>query len=229
MELDTGATTTLLVPEGTVTRDALPNLADYDLIVGNLSGGKDSWLMQSLLMNAAREAGVEDRVWTFHATLGPMEWPGVTYEGQYYPSVSELAAQQSLASGVPAERHIEATKMTLGDNPQPYDLLTYIAAYGRFPRLGTRFCTKGFKEQVEEAAFTPVINDLKVSLGLASKPTAIKLTRPVRRLKSLGLRSDESRDRAKRSGQCCADCSNGFAVKCLDSTASRGGSRRMVP
>ncbi|MCQ9179067.1 phosphoadenosine phosphosulfate reductase [Streptomyces sp. IBSBF 2953] len=190
--------TALVVPDNTVTRDQLPNLADYDLIVGNLSGGKDSWLMQSVLMDAARAAGVADRVWTFHATLGPLEWPGVEYGGQYYPSVSELAAQQSAASGVPAERHIEATKLTLDDDPEPYDLLTYIAAYGCFPRLGTRYCTKAFKEQVEDASFTPIINGLKVKLGLATKPNAVKLTRRVRRLKSLGLRSDESRDRAAR-------------------------------
>ncbi|MCX4573282.1 hypothetical protein OHB41_08825 [Streptomyces sp. NBC_01571] len=220
--------TALVVPDNTVTRDQLPNLADYDLIVGNLSGGKDSWLMQSVLMDAARAAGVADRVWTFHATLGPLEWPGVEYGGQYYPSVSELAAQQSAASGVPAERHIEATKLTLDDDPEPYDLLTYIAAYGCFPRLGTRYCTKAFKEQVEDASFTPIINGLKVKLGLATKPNAVKLTRRVRRLKSLGLRSDESRDRAARSGQCCAGCISRAAEKCLDTTASARCSCRIV-
>ncbi|MFJ1837959.1 phosphoadenosine phosphosulfate reductase [Streptomyces sp. NPDC088175] len=186
------------IPVGTVTRAHVPNLADYDVISGNLSGGGDSWAMQCLLMDAAREAGVENRVYTFHATLGPLEWPEVEYGGQRFPSAAELAAQQSAASGVPAERHLERRKLTQDTEPAPHDLLTYIAEYGRFPRIGMRFCTKAHKESLEETAFTPVLNELKVPLGLARTPTAIKLTRPVRRLKVLGLLGEESRDRAAR-------------------------------
>ncbi|TQE33208.1 phosphoadenosine phosphosulfate reductase [Streptomyces ipomoeae] len=186
------------IPDGTVTRGPVPILADYDIISGNLSGGGDSYAMQHVLMAAAREAGVDDRVWTFHATLGPAEWPALDFEGTHYPSAAGLAALQSQFTGVPGERHLQRTKLTDGPEPEPYDLLTYIAAYGRFPRLGTRFCTRQFKEAIEEAAFTPVINERKVSLGLARTPTAVKLTRPVRRLKVLGLLGEESRDRAAR-------------------------------
>lgn len=184
----------------TVTKGPIPDLTQYDLITGNLSGGKDSWLMQCLAMHEAREAGVEDRFYTFHATLGAFEWPSVQIGAVIFPSVSTLAALQSSASGLPADRHLERTKLTQDDNPAVYDLLTYVAAYGRFPRLNTRYCTKAFKEQLEEAAMTPIINDKKVALGLAHTPTARKLLRPVRRLKVLGLRSDESRDRAARPG-----------------------------
>ncbi|WP_331762447.1 phosphoadenosine phosphosulfate reductase (plasmid) [Streptomyces sp. NBC_01527] len=182
----------------TVTDGPTPDLTQYDVVTINLSGGKDSWITACLAMEAARAAGVSERVYTFHATLGCLDWPAVQIGGQTYPSVSTLAALQSSTSGVPTTRHLERTKTTLDDEPVTYDLLTYIAAYGRFPRKGTRFCTKGFKEQVEEAAMTPVINELKVPLGLAASPTAIKLVRPIRRLKVLGLRSDESRDRAAR-------------------------------
>lgn len=182
----------------TITAGPIPDLTQYDVITGNLSGGKDSWLMECLMMQEARDAGVADRVYTFHATLGALEWPSVQVGTDIFPSVSSLAALQSSASGIPEDRHLERTKMTLDDAPAVYDLLTYIAAYGRFPRLGTRFCTKAFKEQLEEAAMTPIINNLKVTLGLAHTPTARKLARPIRRLKVLGLRSDESRDRAER-------------------------------
>ncbi|MFJ2629563.1 phosphoadenosine phosphosulfate reductase [Streptomyces sp. NPDC087532] len=182
----------------TITEGPVPDLTQYDVITNNLSGGKDSWLMACLAMQEAREADVEERVYSFHATLGALEWPSVQVGTEIFPSVSTLAALQSSASGLPTDRHLESTKMTQDDTPTVYDLLTYVAAYGRFPRLGTRFCTKAYKEQLEEAAMTPIINQLKVTLGLASTPTARKIDRPIRRLKVLGLRSDESRDRAER-------------------------------
>ncbi|WP_042422341.1 phosphoadenosine phosphosulfate reductase [Streptacidiphilus anmyonensis] len=186
-------------PVGTVTRAPAPDLADYDVISVNLSGGGDSFAAVHELMGAAQAAGVADRVWTFHATLGPADWPDVhDGAGRLHPGAAGMAAAQSLFCGVPAGRHLVGTKLTTGPEPVVYDLLTYTAAYGRFPRLGTRYCTRQFKEAVEEAAFTPVINQLKVTLGLAGAPTAVKLRRPVRRLKVLGLRAEESRARAER-------------------------------
>ncbi|MFB7378076.1 phosphoadenosine phosphosulfate reductase [Kitasatospora purpeofusca] len=173
----------------TITPGPVPDLTDYDIICGNLSGGADSRAMQHALMEAAEAAGVADRVWTFHASLGPMEWPSVTYGGRRYASVAELAAQQSSESGVPRERHMERTKMRDdgAGGQEPYDLLTYVALYGRFMRLGTRYCTKGFKEQLEESSHTPEVQRLRPVLG-----------RPVRVLKVLGLRGEESRDRSRR-------------------------------
>ncbi|MQS17505.1 hypothetical protein F7Q99_36300 [Streptomyces kaniharaensis] len=115
----------------TITPGPVPDLTHYDIICGNLSGGADSRVMQYLLMEAARAVGVADRMWTFHATLGPVEWPGVTFGGRRYPSMSELAARQSRESGVLRSRH-ERTKTTndgVGGN-EPQDLLTHIAAYG---------------------------------------------------------------------------------------------------
>ncbi|MFI5798054.1 acyl-CoA dehydrogenase family protein [Streptomyces sp. NPDC051677] len=48
-------------------------------------------------------------------------------------------------------------------------------------------------------------------------------------LDKMGIRTQDTVELAFDSGQCCADCINGFAVKYLDSTASRGQPRRMVP
>lgn len=70
-------------------------------IVINLSGGKDGVIAGAKAMDAARRAGVADRVWTAHASLGPMEWPAVTVDGVRWPSASELAAQHSQILGVP--------------------------------------------------------------------------------------------------------------------------------
>ncbi len=66
-------------------------------IVINLSGGKDGLVAGVIAMDAARQAGVADRVWTAHASLGPMEWPSVSVDGVRWPSASELAAQHSQA------------------------------------------------------------------------------------------------------------------------------------
>ncbi|MFG2845935.1 phosphoadenosine phosphosulfate reductase [Kitasatospora sp. NPDC048296] len=173
----------------TITPGPVPDLADYDIICGNLSYGADSRAMQHVLMEAARAAGVADRVWTFHATLGPMEWPSVTVRGRRHASVAELAARQSRESGVPRSRHLELAKMRDdgAGGQEPYDLLTYTALYGRFMRLNTRYCTKGFKEQLEETSHTPEVRRLRPLLG-----------RPVRVLKVLGLRGEESASRAQR-------------------------------
>jgi len=68
----------------------------------------------------------------------------------------------------------------------PHSLLTEIAAYGRFPRRGSRYCTKCAKDSVVSAAWTPFVTQRRKELG-----------RPVRILKVMGLRRDESRDRSK--------------------------------
>ncbi|MCT9093463.1 phosphoadenosine phosphosulfate reductase [Streptomyces sp. ASQP_92] len=164
-----------------------PDLASYDLIAPQLSGGNDSALTMWLLMNAARAAGVTERVRSFHACLGPLDWPSVTYQGTVWPGVAELAALQSTAFGLPAGQHTQVTR-TLpgpGGSRMPHSLLTEIAAYGRFPRMGSKFCTKAAKESVVSMAWTPYVTEMSRELG-----------RPVRILKVQGHRRDESRLRS---------------------------------
>ncbi|WP_406719098.1 hypothetical protein OHA53_00060 [Streptomyces althioticus] len=62
--------------------------------------------------------------------------------------MSELAALQSAAFGVPADRHVEVTRTMTGPDGtrMPHSLLTEIAAYGRFPRKGSPYCRKTAKE-----------------------------------------------------------------------------------
>ncbi|MEU3901656.1 phosphoadenosine phosphosulfate reductase [Streptomyces sp. NPDC045251] len=166
-----------------------PDLTSYDLLAPQLSGGKDSAVMMAVFMEAARAAGVEDRVISYHSSLGVLEWPPVVFDGVRYPGVSELAALQSAASGVPADRHVEVTR-TLpgpGGTRMPHSLLTEIAAYGRFPRTGSPYCRKAAKEGVVSSAWTPMVSRRSRELG-----------RPLRILKVLGLRSDEGADRKKR-------------------------------
>jgi hypothetical protein len=126
-------------------------------IVINLSGGKDGPVAGLIAMNAARQAGVADRVWTAHASLGPMEWPAVTVDGVRWPSASELAAQHSQALGVPPERHVEVRRSREVDGERvPFDLLTFIAERGDWPWLGrARTCTGPWKTKMVYQAFTP--------------------------------------------------------------------------
>ncbi|MFF8717550.1 hypothetical protein ACF07T_40060 [Streptomyces sp. NPDC015184] len=167
-----------------------PDLASYDLLAPQLSGGKDSAVTMAVFMEAAQAHGVADRVVSYHASLGVLEWPAVVFDGVRYPGVSELAALQSSAFGVPANRHVEVSRTMPGPHGTlvPHSLLAEIAAYGRFPRMGSPYCRKHAKESVISSAWTPLVRDLRRELG-----------RPVRILKIMGLRSDEGPDRRKRA------------------------------
>ncbi|MEU6338638.1 hypothetical protein ABZ839_30225 [Streptomyces cellulosae] len=117
-------------------------MTSYDLLAPQLSGGKDSAVMMFVFMEAARAAGVADRVVSYHSSLGVLEWPPVVFGSIRYPGVSELAALQSAAFGMPADRHLEVTRMMPGPDGtrMSHSLLTEIAAYGRFPRMGSPYC-----------------------------------------------------------------------------------------
>lgn len=176
-----------------------PDLAAYDLLAPQLSDGKDSAVMMAVFMEAARAAGVADRVISYHSSLGVLEWPSVVFDGIRYPGVSELAALQSAAFGVPNDRRREVTRTMPGPDGtrMPHSLLTEIAAYGRFPRMGSPYCRKSAKESVVSSAWTPIVSTLRR-----------ELVRPVRILKVVGLRSDEGPDRKKRSKGCPAICAS---------------------
>lgn len=53
-----------------------PDLATYDLILVNSSGGKDSAASLAYTVQRAEEAGVRNRLVVVHADLGAVEWPG---------------------------------------------------------------------------------------------------------------------------------------------------------
>ncbi|MEU1600346.1 hypothetical protein ABZ468_48265 [Streptomyces sp. NPDC005708] len=146
--------------------------------------------MVAVFMEAARTADVADRVVSYHCSLGVLEWPSVVFDGMRYPGVPELAALQSAAFGVPADRHLKVTRTMPGPDGTriPHNLLTEIAAYGRFPRMGSPYCRKSAKESVVSAAWTPIVRQLGRELGW-----------PVRILKAMRLRSDEGPDRKKRA------------------------------
>ncbi|MGW3426119.1 phosphoadenosine phosphosulfate reductase [Streptomyces phaeochromogenes] len=170
--------------------DPVEYAATRHRIVINLSGGKDGLRAGAMAMDFARQAGAADRVWTAHASLGPMEWPAVTVDGVRWPSASELAAIHSRALGVSPERHIEVqrTREVNGERV-PFDLLTFIAERGDWPWLGrARTCTGPWKTKMVYGAFTPQVRSLRRDLG-----------GPVLIANVLGLRAEESPDRRNRA------------------------------
>ncbi|MFG2961399.1 phosphoadenosine phosphosulfate reductase [Streptomyces sp. NPDC048291] len=166
--------------------DLVPD--EVDIYILNLSGGKDGPRAAALALDTARAAGVEDRVYTIHASLGPLEWPAVTVDGIRYPGSSELAALHSRALGVPPERHIEVRRTReLEGERVPYDLLTYIAERGDWPWKGVLPCRSDWKTGPIYGAFSSMVRDRKKRLG-----------RPTVCANVLGIRADESADRKKR-------------------------------
>ncbi|HEX6359477.1 hypothetical protein [Actinophytocola sp.] len=162
-----------------------PDLTTYDAMFVNVSG-KDGRAALAVISEEAARRGVADRVWTVHADLGLIEWPGVTVNGTYWPSNRELVAAESAAYGVPPERHIVTWRTVTEDGgPRPQSLLEYIARRRMFPDPARRYCTSDVKVSKIEVSMTPILRELKRALR-----------RPVRVLEVTGMRAEESASRA---------------------------------
>lgn len=113
-------------------------LADYDWVIVNSSGGKDSQTaLRFVMAQAAAEGFPAARVTVAHADLGRMEWPGT----------KELAQAQAGRYGV---------KFWAMARPQG-DLLAHIRARGMFPDSGNRFCTSDHKRDQIAKLFTQLV------------------------------------------------------------------------
>ncbi|MDE2688525.1 MAG: phosphoadenosine phosphosulfate reductase family protein [Chloroflexota bacterium] len=103
-----------------------PVLSEWDVVLLNSSGGKDSQTMMRQVIQAADAEGYSrSHVVVVHADLGRVEWQGT----------KELAREQAKAYG------LEFRGMA---RPQG-DLLTHIEAHGKFPGPTTRYCTSDHK------------------------------------------------------------------------------------
>lgn len=102
------------------------SLAEWDVILVNSSGGKDSQTTLRQVVLAADAGNVpRHRIVVAHADLGRVEWPGT----------KALAKEQAEAYGV----ELRTMKRPQGD------LLTHIERRGMFPGPGTRYCTSDHK------------------------------------------------------------------------------------
>lgn len=148
-----------------------------DWIVVNTSAGKDSQAMLSHVVRMATAWGLLDRVVAIHVDLGRMEWEGTT----------ELAQAQCDHFGIPL------TVVTKEGGDTANDLIDRVIERGAFPDAARRWCTSDFKRGPARKFFTSLARQWK-----AANPTEAK-TRPCRILSAMGLRAEESPDRANRS------------------------------
>lgn len=150
-----------------------PDLRTYDWTVLSSSGGKDSQACLDVTAELAERAGTLDRLIVVHADLGDAEWPGTP----------ELVRAHAAAYGLRFEIVRRLTK-----EGQRQDLLQQIEWRGKFPSKQARYCTSDQKRGPIATLFTRLAAESR-GAGLTHRPTRI--------LSVLGLRAEESTDRAK--------------------------------
>lgn len=154
------------------------DLGSYHVIVVNISGGKDSQAALDETVRAAGAAGVRDRIVTVFADLGDEdEWPGTR----------ELAAEHAAHYGL---RHEVVCREVTGPDGQrvQQSLSEHIESrpQQKWPDAARRFCTSDLKRAPVRRLLT----------RLAAEQHAAGVTGRVRILNVLGLRAQESAQRA---------------------------------
>jgi 3'-phosphoadenosine 5'-phosphosulfate sulfotransferase (PAPS reductase)/FAD synthetase len=118
-------------------------LNNYDWVVINTSGGKDSQVLLDEVVRVAKEQGFPlDRIVAVHADLGRVEWKGT----------KELAEEQVKAYGL----RFEVVKRTQND------LLDHVLARGKWPSNKARYCTSEHKRGPVGTLFTRLVREAKV-------------------------------------------------------------------
>lgn len=154
-----------------------PALAGYDVILVNISGGKDSQATLDVTVQAADAAGVRSRIVAVFADLGSDdEWPGT----------AELAAEH--AGHYRARFEAVCREVTDEDGTRRgQGLIEHIEARGKWPDAARRYCTSDAKRAPVHRLMTRLAREQR-ELGVTG--------RPVRILNVLGMRAQESRRRA---------------------------------
>lgn len=152
-----------------------PDLARYDILLVNISGGKDSQTMLARVVRMCREAGVpQDRIVCVFADLGDDdEWEGTqeiaAYHAAFYGLRFEVARKQDATTG------------------EPVTLLEHIANRGMWPSRQSRYCTSDLKRDPITKVMTSLAAEWREQRGYGGQ---------VRILNCMGLRAEESPARA---------------------------------
>ncbi len=143
-----------------------PNLQEFDLILLNTSGGKDSQTMLRHVAGLAHEAGVFDRLVAVHADLGEMEWAGT----------KELAEEQATLLGIPFI--VEHRRTATGERQS---LLEHVEARGKWPSSTVRYCTSDHKRGPCGRAITRLAPKGRVlnCFGFRAEESPARAKRPV--------------------------------------------------
>lgn len=150
-----------------------PDLTWYDVILVNISGGKDSQATLDVIVKAATKAGVPDRVVTVFADLGPEdEWPGTR----------ELAAEHAAHYGL---RHEVVYREIVDEHGElrQQTLTEHIEERGKWPDAARRYCTSDMKRAPIWKLMTRLAREQREA-GIAG--------RQVRILNVMGMRAEES-------------------------------------
>jgi len=121
-------------------------LSQYDLIIINSSGGKDSLCASYVICQQAKAENILDRVVISHQDLGEAEWKGT----------KELVQQQADLFGVPM--YVSQRRNSEGYNET---LLQYVERRGKWPSQKQRYCTSDFKR----APGSRIVTQLTKGLG----------------------------------------------------------------
>jgi 3'-phosphoadenosine 5'-phosphosulfate sulfotransferase (PAPS reductase)/FAD synthetase len=117
----------------------LPDLAAYDVLLVNSSGGKDCQTMLDCVHERALEQGVADRITVVHADLGEVEWP----------DTRELARAQAARYAV----RFELVAARDG-------LLERTERRGMWPDAARRWCTSDLKRGPVRTVMTRLAREL---------------------------------------------------------------------
>jgi 3'-phosphoadenosine 5'-phosphosulfate sulfotransferase (PAPS reductase)/FAD synthetase len=154
-----------------LTRD----LAEHDIVLVSTSAGKDSQVMLDKVYRMAEAQGVIDRVVAVHCDLGRSEWSGTR----------ALAQEQCDLYNVPM--HVIS---------RDRDLLHQVEfERKKWPSRSARYCTSDHKRDQANKVITQLV--AAFNLKKWGRRHAPKGTPPVKVLLCIGLRAQESRERAQ--------------------------------
>lgn len=161
-----------------------PDLSSYDVILVNISAGKDSQVCLHETVMACDNLGIpRSRIVTVFCDLGDKdEWPGTR----------ELAAEHAAHYGLRHE--VVCRWITLPGGARVRQTLSeYIEQRGKWPDAARRYCTSELKRGPVEQLMTRLADEVRASWGPKRRGTCY---RRVRILNVMGLRAQESPKRA---------------------------------
>lgn len=161
-----------------------PDLASYDLILINTSGGKDSQTQLRLIVAEAIEAGVTDRLVAVHCDLGRVEWPGT-------PQVAERQVATYLDGSIPFVKVSRPQGDLLDQVEQVFASRPHVPSW---PSSQARYCTSDHKTSQVAKLMTALVTLQREAWVEHGQPV-----RPVRILDCLGIRAAESPARSKKA------------------------------
>lgn len=147
-----------------------PDFHQFDRIMVNTSGGKDSQTALRKVVTIAKQVEYPlQNIVVFHADLGRMEWKGV----------KDLAREQAQHYGL--RFVVDSYK---NKKEERLELLDYVRARRKWPSSTARFCTSEFKRSPGGRLLTQLHREIR-------RPTSTVLN-------VYGFRAEESPARAKR-------------------------------